>query len=154
MRLEWGGSPYTEDVGEVLWLSLCAVTQSRLTLCSPMVCRPPSSSPHGIFQSRVREWVDISYSRGASQPNDWTHVFCKSPASRADSLPLMPPGKPPPQKSWSNGLWKLQSIWNKKMIKVSKKKIMAFLMHTGERPDRNRWQRRTYNESPYFRRMI
>ena len=32
------------------------VTQSCLTLCDPMSCRPPGSSIHGIFQARVLEW--------------------------------------------------------------------------------------------------
>ena len=32
------------------------------------------SSVHGIFQARVLEWVAISFSRGSSQPRDWTRV--------------------------------------------------------------------------------
>ena len=27
---------------------------------------------HGIFQARILEWVAISFSRGSSQPRDWT----------------------------------------------------------------------------------
>ena len=38
---------------------LCLVVQSYPTLCSPMDCRPPGSSVHGIFQARVPEWVTI-----------------------------------------------------------------------------------------------
>ena len=34
------------------------------TLCDPMDCSPPGSSVHGIFQARILEWVDISFSRG------------------------------------------------------------------------------------------
>ena len=37
---------------------------------------PPGSSVHGIFQARILEQVAISYSRGSSQPRDWTWVFC------------------------------------------------------------------------------
>ena len=33
-----------------------------------------SLSVHGIFQARVLEWVAISFSRGSSQPRDWTRV--------------------------------------------------------------------------------
>ena len=40
------------------------VTQSCPTLCNPMVCSPPGSSVHGIFQARILEWVAIPYSRG------------------------------------------------------------------------------------------
>ena len=41
-----------------------------------MDCSPPGSSIHGISQSRILEWVAISFSRGSSQPQDWTHVSC------------------------------------------------------------------------------
>ena len=34
---------------------------------------PPSM---GFFQARVLEWVAISFSRGSSQPREWTWVFC------------------------------------------------------------------------------
>ena len=50
------------------------VTRSCLTLCNSMDCSPPASSVHGNFQARVLEWVAISFSRGCSQPRDWTHV--------------------------------------------------------------------------------
>ena len=39
---------------------------------------PSGSSVHGIFQARILEWVAISYSRGSSQPRDWTHISCIS----------------------------------------------------------------------------
>ena len=39
------------------------VTQSCRTLSNPMDCSPPSSSVHGIFQTRVLEWVAIAFSR-------------------------------------------------------------------------------------------
>ena len=45
------------------------VTQLCLTLCDPMDC-----SPHGIFQARILEWVTFPFSRGSSQPRDWTQV--------------------------------------------------------------------------------
>ena len=41
-----------------------------------MDCSPWGSSIHGIFQARVLEWVAISFSRGSSQPRDWTQVSC------------------------------------------------------------------------------
>ena len=58
--------------GEVLVAQLC------LPLCDPMDYSPPGSSVHGIFQARTLEWVAISFSRGASQPRDQTHVSCLS----------------------------------------------------------------------------
>ena len=36
----------------------------------------PGSSIHGIFQTRLLEWVAISFSRGSSRPRDWTRVSC------------------------------------------------------------------------------
>ena len=39
----------------------------------------------GILQARILEWVAFPFSRGCSQPRDWTQV---------DSLPAEPPGKP------------------------------------------------------------
>ena len=56
------------------WVS--EVAQSCLTLFDPMDRSSPGSSVHGIFQARVLEWVAISFSRGSSQPRDWTWVSC------------------------------------------------------------------------------
>ena len=39
-----------------------------------MDCSLSGSSVHGIFQARVLEWVIISFSRGSSQPRNWTLV--------------------------------------------------------------------------------
>ena len=36
----------------------------------------PGSSVHGILQARILEWVAIPFSRGSSQPRDWTQVSC------------------------------------------------------------------------------
>ena len=53
-----------------------------------MNCSPPGSSIHGILQTRIMEWVAISFSRGSLQLMDQTCIFCKSPVLQADSLPL------------------------------------------------------------------
>ena len=45
--------------------------QSYLTLCHPM-----DSSVHGIFQARILRQVAIPFSRGSSQPRDWTQASC------------------------------------------------------------------------------
>ena len=60
------------------------------TLCNPMDCSPPGSSIHGIFQTRVLEWIAISFSRDL--PN--LGIESRSPAPWADSLLSGPPGKP------------------------------------------------------------
>ena len=54
------------------WVS--EVAQSCSTLCHPMHCNLSGSSVHQIFQARVQEWIAISFSRGSSQPRDWTRV--------------------------------------------------------------------------------
>ena len=53
---------------------MCSVTQSCPSLCDPMGCSPPGSSVQGIFQARILKWVAISFSKGSSQPRDWTHI--------------------------------------------------------------------------------
>ena len=52
------------------------VTQSCPNLYGSMDCSLPGSSVHGILQARILEWVAISFSRGSSQPRDWTQVSC------------------------------------------------------------------------------
>ena len=37
---------------------------------------PPGSSVHGILQTRILEWVAISFSRASSRPRDRTHASC------------------------------------------------------------------------------
>ena len=57
------------------------VVQSCLTLSDPMDCSPPGSSVHGIFQSRVLEWVacDITKAINSSCVYAWSlscvHLF-------------------------------------------------------------------------------
>ena len=60
-------------VSEVKWSEFA---QSCPTLCNPMDCSLPGSSIHGIFQAKILKWVAISFSRGSSQPRDWTWVSC------------------------------------------------------------------------------
>ena len=52
------------------------VTQLCPTLCDPMDCSPPGSSVHGISHTRIWEWVAIPFSKGSSQPSEWTWVSC------------------------------------------------------------------------------
>ena len=46
------------------------VAKSCPTLCDPIDCSLPGSSIHGIFQTRILEWVAISFSRGSSPRRD------------------------------------------------------------------------------------
>ena len=69
-------SPWTLQRAAFLLRLVCLVAQSYLTLCNPLDCSPPGSSVHGIFQTRILEWVVISFSRGSSWPRDKTCVSC------------------------------------------------------------------------------
>ena len=79
--------PDTASTFHVLSLIfVCSVTQSYFILCDLMDCSLPDSSVHGIFMSRIQEWVAISSSRESSWPMDWTCVSGVSPATQAGSL--------------------------------------------------------------------
>ena len=53
-------------------INRCTHTQSliHVWLFTAPQTGPPGSSVHRIFQSRMQEWVAISYSRGSFQPRD------------------------------------------------------------------------------------
>ena len=73
--------------------------QSCPTLWDPVDYSPPGSSIHGIFKARILQWVAISYSKGSSQPRDWT---CTSSISFTGSgvFSTVPPGKQVDMKSF------------------------------------------------------
>ena len=54
----------------------CLCAQLCLILCDSMDYSPPGSSVHRILQSRILQWVVISFSRESSWPKDWNHVSC------------------------------------------------------------------------------
>ena len=39
-------------------------------------CSLPGSCVHGILQTRILKWAAYPFSRGSSQPRDWTQVSC------------------------------------------------------------------------------
>ena len=70
----------------------CLVAESCLALCDPMDYNPSGSSVHGILPARILEWVATSFSRGSSQPRDWTQVsylaggfFTAEPPGKSDT---------------------------------------------------------------------
>ena len=97
----WEGGSRGRGIYVHLWLIQVGVgesevAQSCLTLCYPVEYSPPGFSVHGIFQARILEWVAISFSRGSSQPRDWTQVsriagrcFNRWATREAQNLPAM-----------------------------------------------------------------
>ena len=81
-RMVYRGHSFHHAVSHCVYHSLYCVcvcvlvAQSRLTLCDPMDCSSPDFSVHGILQTSVLEWIAIPFSRGTSQPRDWTLVSC------------------------------------------------------------------------------
>ena len=53
--------------------ALCSVLSNSLW---PVDRIPPASSAHGIFQTRILEWVAISFFTGSFQPRERTHISC------------------------------------------------------------------------------
>ena len=54
----------------------CLVAKLSPIIWDLMDYSPPGSSVHRTFQARILEWVAISFSRGSSQPKDWTRISC------------------------------------------------------------------------------
>ena len=47
---------------------------------------------HGVFQTRILEWIAIAYARGSSQSRDQTCITCVSWIGR--QITPVPPGRP------------------------------------------------------------
>ena len=92
-KLDWVAIPFSMESSQprdVTWISYSAVrlfivwaiskasvtslclkvlvAQSCPTFCDSMNCSPPDSPVHGIFQSKILEWVAIPFSRGLPNP--------------------------------------------------------------------------------------
>ena len=88
-----------DDLGELkykekkwsfeFWSGLKRLKVKVAQLC-PTLCHPMDYTVHGVLQARILEWITLPFSRGSSQPRDWTQVS----HMQADSLPTEPRGKP------------------------------------------------------------
>ena len=64
-----------EEQSPLVIFYVCVLSRSVMSdSTGPPDCSPPGYSVYGIFQSRIREWVAISFSRVTSRPRDRTHV--------------------------------------------------------------------------------
>ena len=63
---------------EIVCVCVCVAVVYSLSyvwlFCKPMGCSPPGSNVHGISQARILAWVDSTFSRGSSQPRDWSCI--------------------------------------------------------------------------------
>jgi len=62
----WSGVPLPSPI---VVLVKAKITQSCPTLCDSM-----DYTVHGILKARILEWVAFPFSRGSSQPRNWTQV--------------------------------------------------------------------------------
>ena len=51
-------------------------SESEISSVCPTRCNPMDYTVHGILQARILEWAALPFSRGSSQPRDWTQVSC------------------------------------------------------------------------------
>ena len=50
------------------------VVKVKVAQLCPTLCKPMDCIVHGILQARILEWVAFPFSRGSSQPRNWTQV--------------------------------------------------------------------------------
>ena len=75
-------------------LGVCSITQLCPTLCSPMACSLPGSSVHGVLQARIPEGGCHALLQGIFPTKGSNPCLLRLLHWQADSLPLVPPGKP------------------------------------------------------------
>ena len=57
-------------------LSLDKKVKVKIAQLCPTLCDPRDYTVCGILQARILEWEAFPFSRGSSQPRDWTQVSC------------------------------------------------------------------------------
>ena len=77
-----------------IYIYIHTYTQLYLSLCNPMDCSLSGSSVHGIFQTRILEWLPFS-SPGDLPDPEIKPAFLASPALAGRFFTTEPPGKPP-----------------------------------------------------------
>ena len=87
-----------------------------------MDCSLPGSSDHGNSQARITEWTAISFSRGSSQPRNWTQVYFIA----GDSLQLSFLESPPrdlgvPKESDGQGGLVCYDSWGRKELDTTER---------------------------------
>ena len=91
------GSPVNPIFGGLLMTSSSCRCACSVALVGSDSLRLPD---HGVLQTRILEWVAISFSRDSSQPRDRTHILCGSFFTDG-FFTAEPLGKPPYRDNWS-----------------------------------------------------
>ena len=76
-----------------VYMCACVLSHSACLNLDHLDCSPPGSFVHGIFQTRILEWVAILFSRRSSDPRIKPTSFA-SPAVAGGFFPTEPLGKP------------------------------------------------------------
>ena len=67
---------------------------SSKVMCKLLTCVwlfvTPWTTVHGVLQAKILEWETFPFSRGSSQPSDWTQVSCMQEDSLPTELTDMP----------------------------------------------------------------
>ena len=94
--LAWKSVFPVKKILDMLFLKtvVCVLRHSVMSLCDPMDCSPPCSSCAWNFLGKNTGVSCHFFLKGSSQPRDHTHCLLHFLHQQADSLPLVPPGKP------------------------------------------------------------
>ena len=109
--LSWGGGReggMNWETGIDMYTFVCLVKSCQTLFCSLMRCSPLLFSVHEISQSRILEWVAISFSRGSSWPRDGTCISCISRQILTTETPVKPYACIP---SHFSHVWLFATLW-------------------------------------------
>ena len=103
----WGIFPHIKQFSmtPAVCVCVCARAWAHMLSCSAepdSLCSPLGSSVLGVFQVRTLEWIAIIFSRGSSQPRNWTCISC---IAGRFSTTGKPSGKP---KGNKNKVWETE----------------------------------------------
>ena len=93
-------SKYTQSMVFPVVMHGCEKWKWKVTQSCPIHCSPMDYTVHGILQARILEWLAFFFSRGFSQPRDWTQVSCIAGRFFAVPQPGIKP-RPPVLGAWS-----------------------------------------------------
>ena len=89
MSVGFWNALYQEEVVAIIFHIMKKVKVKVAQSC--LTCNPVDHTVHGILQTRTLEWVAVPFSRGNSEPGDWTQIFrIAEPLDRCKILPNFP----------------------------------------------------------------